>query len=70
MSAAFDALREQVTQSISVQESAILLIQGLYQKLLDAIAAGDPAALQALADEIAAEKDRLAEAVAANTPAA
>lgn len=64
------ALKDQVAASITVEESAIALITGLKTELDAAIAANDPAALQALSDSLGAEKDKLAAAVTANTPAA
>lgn len=70
MGAELDALKQQVADSITVEESAITLIEGLKTQLDAAIAAGDPAALQALSDSLGAEKDKLAAAVTANTPAA
>lgn len=69
MSVQLDALTAQVAQNTTVIESAITLIQGLKTALDDAIASGDPAALQALSDALAAEDQKLADAVAANTPA-
>lgn len=65
-----DTLKAQVARAITVEESAIVLIQGLKQKLDDAIAAGvDQAALQALSDSIGLEADKLAASITANTPA-
>lgn len=61
-------LTAQVAANTTVIESALTLIQGLKAKL-DA-AGTDPAALKALSDSLAAEDQRLADAVAANTPAA
>lgn len=69
MSAALDALTAQVAANNAVVESALTLIQGLKAQLDAAIAAGDPAQLQALSDSLAAEDSKLAAAVAANTPA-
>ena len=70
MSAQLDSLRAQVERNTTVSESAITLLNGLKQQLDDAIASGDPNALQALSDQIGAETDKLAAAVTANTPAA
>jgi len=70
MAGELDALKAQVARNTEVEESAILLLNGLKEKLDAAIAAGDPAALQALSDALGAETDKLAAAVAANTPAA
>jgi len=70
MAGELDTLKQQVADSITVEESAIVLLGGLKEKLDAAIAAGDPAALTALSDQLGAEKDKLAAAVTANTPAA
>ena len=63
-----DDLKARVAANTTVIESAITLIQGLKAKLDEAIASGDPAALQALSDELGAEDTKLADAVVANTP--
>lgn len=57
-----------VAANTSVVESALTLIQGLAGKLQ--VAVNDPAAVQALIDQLNAEDAKLAAAVAANTPAA
>ena len=66
-------LQAQVASSITVQDSAIQLIQGLKSSLDAAIAAlnsGDNgAALLALSSNLATEQGSLAAAIAANTPA-
>lgn len=67
---ALDNLRAQVERNTSVTDSAITLLQGLKAQLDNAIASGDPAAVQAVADNLGAETDKLAAAVTANTPAA
>ena len=54
----------------TVDDSVVALLNGLSQQLKDAIAANDPAAIQAVADAIEGETARLATAVAANTPGA
>ena len=63
----FDTLTAQVKANTDVEASAVLLIQGIAAKL--EAAKTDPAAIQALADELKASADPLAAAVAANTPA-
>lgn len=60
-------LTDQVAQTTAVETSALTLIQGISQRLADA--AGDPAAVQTLVDELNASSSALAAAVAANTPA-
>jgi ATP/maltotriose-dependent transcriptional regulator MalT len=67
---AIDNLRAQVERNNSVTESAITLLQGIKTQLDNAIASGDPAAIQALSDTLGTETDKLAAAVVANTPAA
>ncbi len=68
------ALTTAVNDEKTVEESAITLLTGLSQKIADLIAASgntvDPAALQAIVDEINTNKAALAAAVSANTPAA
>ena len=61
-------LQAQVAQNTAVEQSAIVLIQGIAARI-DA-ARTDPAALQALTNELRAMDTQLADAVAANTPAA
>ena len=73
LSANFLALQAQVTQSTTVEGSAITLIQGIAAQLAAAIAAdnnGDTAALPALQQQLAASATALSTAVTANTPAA
>ena len=70
MASELDALRAAVQKNTDTEESAIVLLKGLKDKLDAAIAAGDPAALQALSDSLGTETDKLAAAVVANTPAA
>ena len=65
---ALDDLKAKVAANTTVIGSAITLLQGLKAKLDEAIASGDPAALQALSDEIGASGSALADAIVANTP--
>lgn len=61
-------LKAKVEAEATVVNSAVTLINGLSQQLKDALAAGaDPAAIQAIADELDAQSAALASAVAANT---
>jgi len=62
-------LMQEVAETKAVNESAVTLLQGLKAKLDEAIASGDPEALQALADELDASTNSLAAAITANTPA-
>jgi hypothetical protein len=59
------ALTAQVAQNTTVEQSAVTLIQGLAAQI--AAAGTDPAALQALQDQLKVSADALAAAVAANT---
>jgi uncharacterized protein YaaN involved in tellurite resistance len=68
--AELDDLKTAVARETEVDESAIVLLNGLKAKLDAAIAAGDPAALKALSDSLGTESQKLADAVVANTPAA
>lgn len=60
-----DDLTAQVTQNESVEESAVILIQGLASKL--AAAGTDPVKLQALRDGLNKSASDLAAAITANT---
>jgi uncharacterized protein YoxC len=64
------ALQAEVTENGDAVGSAIALLNGLSQALKDALAANDPAAIQALVDQLDAQTGDLATAVAANTPGA
>ena len=61
-------LQAQVASSITVQESAIQLIQGIKAQLDAAIAANDPVALATLSQNLGTEQGKLAAAIVANTP--
>lgn len=67
MSTELDDLTAKVAANTDVIESAITLIQGIKAKL-DA-AGTDPVALKNLSNSLASEDQKLADAVAANTPA-
>jgi hypothetical protein len=74
MSTQMDALVAQVAQTATVEQSAVVLIQGITSKLADLtqqLAAGgtDVTQLQNLTDQLKAATDPLAAAVTANTPA-
>ena len=74
MALSLDALAAAVAADVTVDQSAITLLGGLTAKIDELIATSgntiDPAALQALVDQINASKDALAAAVVANTVAA
>lgn len=69
MSALTD-LQAKVAANTSVDQSAITLLQGLKQRLDDALANNDTAALQQLSADLGSSNDALAAAVSQNTPAA
>jgi hypothetical protein len=68
MSKELDALSAEVSATRTVEDSAILLLNGLSAQI--ASLKGDPAALQTLADSLHSKAGELAAAVSANTPAA
>jgi len=71
MATELDGLVAQVKTNTDIVQSAILLVQGLAQKIADlAAAGGTPAQFADLAAQIKASDDALAAAIAANTPAA
>lgn len=73
MSAKLDDLKADVAAETSVVNSAITLLGGIAARIdaaVTAARAGDDQALSALSTEVKAETAALAEAVAANTPAA
>lgn len=64
-------LEAAVAAETTVVNSAVTLLNGVTQRIVDAVAAaraGDDNALTALATEVASETAALAAAVAANTP--
>lgn len=67
MATALEALTAEVARDTEVNQSAIILLQGLAAKIEEL--KNQPAALQKLADDLRASQDALAAAVAANTPA-
>jgi hypothetical protein len=68
MAVDLSALQAAVTQVATVNDGAILLIESIATQLREmALNNVDPAALQALADQLTAESSDLAAAVVANT---
>jgi len=65
-------IRDAVERSSTVEQGMEQVMQNISQQLRDLIAAGTPsqAEIQAIVDNIDAETQRMAAAVAANTPAA
>lgn len=70
MSGELDKLEQDVAAQATVIDSAVELLKGLKAKLDEAIAAGDMSRVSAVTAEIEARTQALADAVAANTPAA
>lgn len=68
MTVELDRLTTEVAETRGVVDSAIALIGGMAQQIRDL--SNDPAALTALADELDAQTNALAAAVAANSPPA
>lgn len=68
--AAIDNVEAEVAEQKTVVESVVTLLNQLKTKLDEAIASGDMARVQAIADEIDANNKKLADAVVANTPSA
>lgn len=68
MTKELDDLQTRVEENTNVEQSAISLLEGLSQQIVDL--KDDPAALQGLADKLRDNSASLAAAVAANTPAA
>lgn len=68
MSVQLDALTAEVARNTAVDESAIVLLNGLAAQIV--ALKTDPVALQALADSLQGSSNALAAAVIANTPAA
>lgn len=71
MASKLEDLQAAVAAETTVVNSAITLLNGIAQRIADAVAAaraGDDQALTALASEVASETQALAAAVAANTP--
>lgn len=68
--ATLEDLAGEVSANGNAVSSAVQLLNGLSQQLRDAVAQNDPAAINALADQLDANTAALSEAVTANTPAA
>ncbi len=66
--AMLDDLQAQVAANGTVIQSVITLVQGLVVKLQAALDANDPTKVQAVIDQLKAQDQALAAAVAANTP--
>jgi hypothetical protein len=70
MTTALENLQTAVAAEATVEASVVTLLTTLSADLQSAIASNNPAAIQAVADQITANTATLAAAVTANTPAA
>jgi hypothetical protein len=68
MQEAMAALTAEVTRNTSVDQSAVVLLNGLADQIAELLAAQDVAGLEALVATLRADTDGLAAAVTANTP--
>ncbi len=66
---ALDDLQNQVRQNTDLEQSAITLIQGIAQKLQEAVNNNDSAALNQLAQQLQSSAAALGSAISANTAA-
>lgn len=66
--ASMEDLQAEVAQNTDVTQSAVAVINGIAQQLRDALAANDPAAIQAVVDQLDQNSSALAAAVTENTP--
>lgn len=67
MAQELDEVKAEVARNTEVDKSAIVLLNGLSEKI--AALANDPVALKALAAELRGSSDELAAAIVKNTPA-
>lgn len=67
MSESLNRLTSEVAENTTVVQSAITLLNNLSQIIRDSV--NDPAALNALADQLDTQSNSLAAAITANTPA-
>lgn len=70
MAATLDDVQTAVAAETTVEGSVITLLNGIAAQLAAALAANDPAKVQAIVDQITANTTAMSAAVAANTPAA
>ena len=68
--ATLDDVVNKVTDLGSVEDGVVTLLTDVKTKLDAAIASGDPAKIQQISDALGAQKQKLADAITANTPAA
>ncbi len=67
MKADLSSITQEVTESTDAQQSAVILLKGLKQRLDEA--GVDQTKLKELSDSLSASTDELAAAIVANTPA-
>ncbi len=67
--ATMQELRDAVQRNTDIDDSVVTLLQGVSQQLKDAQVQNDPAAIQAVIDQLDANTQHMADAVTANTPA-
>ena len=63
-------IQAHIASQSTVEDSVVALLSQVSQQLKDAQAQNDPAAVQAVIDQIDANTQKLTDAVTANTPAA
>ena len=63
-------LQAAVARNTEAEDSVIVLLNGISQQLKDAQASGNPVELDKVIAQLDANRDKLAAAVVANTPAA
>lgn len=68
--ATLDDITAAVAAEATVEQSAITLLTSLHDQLAAALASQDPAAIQAVVDQLGTNTAALSAAIAANTPAA
>ena len=70
MMSIMDDLKASVQRNTDAEAAVVTLLTGISQQLKDALAANDPAAIQAVITQLDANTASAAAAVVANTPAA
>ena|SRR6187551_2852353 len=69
MAGSLDRLKESVRKNTDQGKALLELLKGIKAKLADAIASGDPAELDALAQQLDTETQEFVDATLENTPA-
>ncbi len=68
--ATMEELQASVKRNTDVDDSVVLLLEGISQQLKDAQASGNPQAIADIITKLDANTQKMADAVTANTPAA